>query len=161
MKNPFRLTIKKLALITTIFLLSISLSAQETKEDAYNKAKAEIEETFGTFPTLFKSYPKLALPGAWDNFKQLNSPEGNIPPKYRELIQLAVASQIPCKYCVYFHSSSAKSFGATEEEVKEAIAHGAATRHWSTVLQGNEIDFETFKLEFDEMMKFMSEKSKE
>lgn len=30
----------------------------------------------------------------------------------------------------------------------EAVAQAAFTRHWSTVLNGMQIDFETFKSEF-------------
>lgn len=79
----------------------------------------------------------------------------------RELLQLAVASQIPCSYCIYFHTEIAKVHGATKEEIKEAVAHGAETRHWSMIIQGAQIDFKDFKSEFDGMMKYMSEKSKE
>lgn len=151
--------IRSMIFIIPVFFISITLSAQDNND--YEEAKKEIQETFGTFPSMFKVFPKHALSGAWENFKQLSSPENKIPPKYRELIQLAVASQIPCDYCIYFHTASAKVFGATEEEIQEAIAHGATTRHWSMILQGNQIDFETFKTEFDAMMKFMSENSEE
>ena len=150
--------IKRVLFIIPFFLLSMTISAQET--EAYKKAKMEIQEQFGIFPSMFEAYPKHALAGAWENFKQLNSPTSKIPPKYRELLQLAVAAQIPCAYCIYFHTESAKAFGATDEEIKEAVAQGAATRQWSMILQGNEIDFEKFKTEFNSMMKFMSEKSK-
>ncbi|UQD56640.1 carboxymuconolactone decarboxylase family protein [Flavobacterium sp. K5-23] len=150
--------IKKVCLLITAFLISSTLFAQDNK--AYEKAKTEIQEQFGTFPSLFKVYPKHALAGAWENFKQLNGPTSKIPPKYRELIQLAVAAQIPCSYCIYFHTESAKAFGASQEEIQEAIAHGAATRQWSMILQGNETDLEAFKTEFDGMMKYMSEKAK-
>jgi len=142
-----------------VFLLCLTLSAQEVSD--YEKAKAEIVQTFGIFPTMFEVFPQHALPGAWDNFKQLQSPDNAIPPKYRELIQLAVAAQIPCDYCIYFHIASAKAFGASDDEIKEAIAHGATTRHWSMILQGNQVDLEEFKSEFDAMMKFMSENSQE
>ncbi|MNR00577.1 Carboxymuconolactone decarboxylase family protein [compost metagenome] len=151
-------TIKKVCLLITVFLISTTLFAQDN--NAYEKAKTEIQEQFGVFPTLFKVYPKHALAGAWENFKQLNSPTSKIPPKYRELLQLAVASQIPCAYCIYFHTASAKSFGATDEEIQEAVAQGAATRQWSTILQGNQTDLAAFKTEFDAMMKYMSAKSK-
>ena len=107
---------------------------------------------------MFGLYPQNALAGAWDNFKQLNSPESAILAKYRELLQLAVASQIPC---IYFHTALAQAFGATDAEIQEAIAHGAARRHWSMILQGNQIDFEEFKVEFDGMMKHMAEKAEE
>jgi AhpD family alkylhydroperoxidase len=42
-----------------------------------------------------------------------------LPTKVRELIGLAVAAQIPCQYCVYYHIKSAKAAGASEEEMRE------------------------------------------
>jgi AhpD family alkylhydroperoxidase len=75
------------------------------------------------------------------------------------LLQLAVAAQIPCHYCIYFHSASAKAFGATDAEIQEAIAQGAQTRFWSMILQGNQIDLDEFKGEFDEIMAHMAQKA--
>lgn len=149
---------KKMFLIFPFLIFSFTLSAQDT--DSYENTKKEIETEFGIFPTLFAVYPKEALTGAWENWKQLNGPNSTIPPKYKELLQLAVAAQIPCDYCVYFHTASAKAYGATDEEIKEAVAQGAQTRHWSMILQGNGVDLEEFKSEFDAMMKHMADKSK-
>lgn len=109
---------------------------------------------------MFDAFPKHALPGAWQLFKELKGPKSSIDPKNSELIQLAVAAQIPCIYCVYFHTASAQAYGATDEEIKEAVALGAETRHWSMIIQGAQIDYEDFKKEFDAMMKYMSEKAK-
>ena len=150
-------SIKKLIFIIPVLLIPITLSAQNS--EAYETAKKEIEQTFGTFLSMFDVIPVHALPGAWDNFKQLQSPENVIPPKYRELMQLAVAAQIPCEYCVYYHITVAKAFGASDEEIQEAVAHGAQTRQWSMVLQGNQIEFEDFKKEVDAALIYMSEKS--
>ena len=50
--------------------------------------------------------------------------------------------------------------GATDEEIKEAVAQAAMVRHWSTVIHGAQIDLEEFKKEFQGMMKYMGEKSK-
>ncbi len=150
--------VKRMILIIPFLFFSITLCAQDT--DNYEKTKKEIETQFGIFPTMFAVYPKDALTGAWENFKQLNGPKSMIPPKYRELLQLAVASQIPCDYCIYFHAASAKAFGATEEEIQEAVAQGAQTRHWSMILQGNQVEFEKIKTEFDAMMKHMAAKAK-
>ena len=146
-------------LVIPLVLMSITLSAQD--DTAYEKAKTEMEQTFGTFPSFFAAYPKHALPEAWELFKSLKGAKSSISSKNSELIQLAVASQIPCVYCVYFHRVSAKTFGATDEEIDEAIALGAETRHWSMIIQGSGISFEDFKAEFDQMMKYMSEKAKE
>ena len=157
MNNTIKNIVKRMIFIIPVLLISMSLSAQDNS--GYDKAKSEIEQQFGIMPEMFKAYPQYALAGAWENFKQLNGPDSKIPPKYRELIQLAVASQIPCEYCIFYHIASAKAFGATEEELKEAVAHGAQTRQWSMILKGNQVEFEVFKAEFAAMMKFMSEKA--
>jgi len=151
--------IRLMVFIIPLLLVTMTISAQDNS--AYEKAKSEIEQHFGTFPSMFELYPDFAMAGAWENYKQINSPDGKIPPKYRELIRLAVAAQIPCEYCTYFHIASAKSFGITDEEIQEAVAHGAQTRHWSMILKGNQVEFEDFKKEFDEILNYMSEKSKE
>ncbi len=159
MKNFIKTVIKKTIFIVALSVFTLTLSAQESSEQAFEKAKKEITETFGTFPSWFDAFPKYALPGAWQAFKELGKP-GSIDQKNRELIGLAVASQIPCTYCVYYHTVLAKALGATDEEIKEAIAQGANVRHWSTVIHGSQIELEEFKKEFQEVMKYMEEKSK-
>jgi AhpD family alkylhydroperoxidase len=151
--HPLRIAVVALAFM----FVGLSVSAQATATKSYADTKKEIESMFGFFPLIFKAFPMYALPGAWEAFKEIGGPEGKIPPKYRELLQLAVASQIPCIYCIYFHTESAKMYGATDEEIKEAIAQGASTRHWSIILQGNEVDYEAFKKEVQLMLKKMSE----
>ena len=147
---------KRLIFIISVLLIPTALSAQNS--DAYENAKKEITQQFGTFLSMFDAIPAHALPGAWDNFKQLQSPNNVIPPKYRELMQLSLASQIPCVYCVYYHTVVAQAHGATDEEIKEAIAQGAQTRQWSMILQGNQIEFEVFKAEVDAALKYGAEK---
>ena len=157
MKNFVRTFIKSTILIVAIAAFSMTLSAQDN--DAYETAKKEIEQTYGFFFSMFNVIPKDALPGIWENFKQMQSPDNAIPPKYRELLQLAVASQIPCDYCIYYHVTVAKALGATDEEIQEAVAQSAQTRHWSTIVQGNQTDLEAWKSEVDAALKYMSEQS--
>jgi AhpD family alkylhydroperoxidase len=64
------------------------------------------------------------------------------------LINIAVAAQIPGRYCVWLDTKMAKQAGATDEEVAEAVVQAGLTRHWSTVLNGLQIDLETFQAEF-------------
>ena len=155
MNHLIKTIIRRMIFVIPVLLISMTLSAQDN--DAYENAKNEIEQTFGSFLSMFEVFPKDALPRAWENFKQVQSPDNAIPAKYRELIQLAVASQIPCVYCVYYHVTVAKALGATEEEIKEAVAHGGQTRHWSMIIQGNQVDLEVFKNEVDAALKYMSE----
>lgn len=157
MNNTTKTIIKRMKLVIPALLIAVAISAQD--KQAYEEAKKEITETFGSFLTMFEVFPEHALAGAWETFKQMQSPENAISPKYRELIQLAVASQIPCVYCVYYHTVAAQAFGATDEEIKEAVAHGAQTRHWSMVLQGTQMEFEEFKAEMNAALKYMSEKA--
>jgi AhpD family alkylhydroperoxidase len=149
---------KGLILSFALIFANMVVAAQDNGD--YEGAKSEITTEFGMIPSHFAAYPKHALAGAWENYKQINSGNGVIDAKTRELIGLVVASQIPCVYCVYFHKGAAKANSATDEEIKEAIAIGAQTRHWSMIIQGSEIPFEEFKAESEKISNYMSEKSK-
>ncbi|MCV3210629.1 carboxymuconolactone decarboxylase family protein [Mesorhizobium sp. YC-39] len=142
-------TLTTAALIAaTVLFAASSAAAQQlpTAEETYK----EIEATIGTVPTHLKAYPKSAIAGAWAMTKGLDfGDEGNaLEPKVKSLINLAVAAQIPCRYCIWLETKMAKDRGATNEEVAEAVALAGYVRHWSTVLNGMQIDFETFKTEF-------------
>jgi AhpD family alkylhydroperoxidase len=134
--------------------------AQVDQEMENKKARAEMKETLGTVPMMIEEYPENLQAEAWEWFHATNSPDAAIPPKYAQLISLGVAAQIPCTYCVYAHTTMAKMFGATEAEIKEAIANAANTRHWSTVLNGADVSLVEFKAEWDGMLKHMKEHSK-
>ena len=109
----------------------------------------------------FKAFPEVGIAGAWAEFKsvQLN-PDTALDGKTKELIGLAVASQIPCEYCVYFHTAAAKANGATDEEIRETVAMAAIVRHWSTVLNGMQVDLPTFKQEVDTVLAHAAEMAK-
>lgn len=138
-----------------IFALAASwmiapVSVAEEPQSA-NDAYAEMQEMFGAVPSMMQVYPKSAVPAGWALIKQTDLNEDTaLSPKVRELMGLAVAAQIPCPYCIYYHTVAAKSFGATEEEIREAVHMSSLVRHWSTLLQGNEYDLEAFKAETDE-----------
>ena len=117
-------------------------------------AYQDIERTLGMVPTFLKAFPEEGVAAAWREMKsvQLN-PETALSGKTKELIGLAVASQIPCQYCIYFHTEAAKLNGATDQEIDEAVAMAAETRHWSTVLNGSLIDEAEFRKEVDRIVK--------
>jgi AhpD family alkylhydroperoxidase len=72
--------------------------------------------------------------------------------KEKELVGLAVASQIPCHYCVEAHTAFAKLGGATDQEIQEAVAMAALTRHWSTILNGSQIEQAAFQREIQKLI---------
>jgi AhpD family alkylhydroperoxidase len=103
-------------------------------------------------PNFYKNtYPEHALQAALEANQALMGKDANLDAKTRELIALGVAAQIPCAYCVYVHNKNAMAEGATEAEIREAVAIAAHVRHWSTVLNGMGYDLESFKAEVDKM----------
>jgi AhpD family alkylhydroperoxidase len=138
---------KRISLVLSLGLAAAaSLSSLSARAD--EATLRDIEKTFGIVPTFLKSYPSEALAGAWANMKALQM-DGKtaLPGKYKELIGVAVAAQIPCRYCVYFHGEAAKLGGATERELRESVALAAGTRKWSTVLNGLQVDLAQFRAE--------------
>lgn len=107
---------------------------------------ADIQQNFGGVPGFAKQVPKSAIPGLWQLTKELElSDKTALPPKTKALISLAVAAQIPCTYCVWADTKTAKQLGATDEEIGEAIAMAGLTRNWSTMFNGLQVDFDQFK----------------
>lgn len=140
----------------------ISLPGAVSAEDASAQATyKDIEQTLGSVPSFFKLFPEGGISGAWAEFKavQLN-PKTKLDGKTKELLGLAIAAQIPCHYCIYFHTAAAKLNGATEQEIRETVAMAAIVRHWSTVLNGMQVDFNGFKQETDAILKLAAEKAK-
>ena len=140
------------AAVTVMALASTPSWADEpmSAEDAY----AEMKEMFGGVPSLFQIYPKSAVGAGWALMKSTDLNENTaLSAKVRELIALGVAAQVPCQYCIYYHTKAAAAQGATEEEIREAVHMSSLVRHWSTVLQGNQYDLEAFKAETDAAFK--------
>lgn len=144
----FRLT-GCIALALAGALAGTAAQAQDGSAAAY----ADMQAKLGMVPTMFTVFPKAGIAAAWDEFKSIQlNPDTALDGKTKELIGLAVAAQIPCEYCIYFHTAAAKANGATEEEVAEAVAMAAMTRHWSTVLNGMQVDPATFRSETDAIL---------
>jgi len=94
---------------------------------------------------MFKSIPDSSLEAEWQLFKRVQLEEGPIPAKYRELIGLAIAGVIKCRYCAFYHTEVAKLFGATDEEIEDAVHFAKSTTGWSTYVNGLQLDFDQFK----------------
>lgn len=155
MRKSIKLTWSAIALGAAVMLLLTTPMAQESKPDAAKQAEAEMQEMLGTVPLMMETYPEHMRAAAWEWFKTTMSPDAAIPPKYSQLISLAVASQIPCAYCVYAHTTMAKAEGATDAEIMEAVAAAAETRHWSTVLNGADVPLDKFKSQWDGILKHL------
>jgi len=134
-------------LATGVMLLGLAGTAR-ADHAAAAEAKADIQKTFGFVPQFILKMPEPMLPGLWDELKALQlNPSTALPGRTKELIGLAVAAQIPCRYCIFAHTEFAKLDGASDAEVGEAVAMAAITRHWSTFLNGIQTDETRFRAE--------------
>jgi AhpD family alkylhydroperoxidase len=134
--------IRHLAVAALIAVAAPAFS--QTAEDAIK----DVQATLGTVPGFIKTYPKAALPGAWAQVKALEFADNTaIPSKYKALLSLAVSAQIPCHYCIWLDTSQARRAGASDAEIAEAVTLSGMSRHWSTIFNGMQIDFATFKKE--------------
>jgi AhpD family alkylhydroperoxidase len=97
------------------------------------------------------TFPQAAVEGAWQEFQAINDPDGALDAKTKELIALAVAAQVPCDYCVYYHTKAAEAHGANDAQIREALASAASVRKWSTVLNGAQYDRDAWQQQVDAM----------
>jgi AhpD family alkylhydroperoxidase len=144
---PSRSLLRSAAFAVAALALFVATPSR-ADDAAYEAAIKDIEQTLGGVPTFVKKLPKAALPGAWMEIKAMEfSGPTALDPKTKSLISLAVAAQIPCDYCIWMDTNGAKQAGATDEQIAEAVAVGALTRHWSTLFYGLQVDLAQFKQE--------------
>lgn len=119
-----------------------------------DEAYMDIEKTLGLVPNFFQAFPRESIAAAWSEFKALQlNPHTSLSGKQKELIGLAVAAQIPCEYCTYFHRNAAsKLYGASENEMNEAVSIAALSRHWSTIFHSPVNDQNMFRKDADQMI---------
>lgn len=117
-------------------------------------ALADITQTLGFAPDFLKRFPGVARAGAWREFKDLQmSSATSLSGKDKELIGLAVASQVPCQFCVVAHTEFARLNGASDAEIDEAIAMASLTRNMSTMLNGLQVDDGQFQRDIEHLVK--------
>lgn len=146
---------RKVFAVIAAFFLMVPFSA--SSDEALDAARSEMQQALGTVPPFIALLPEGTQAGAWEFMKgSSGNPNGQIPPKYRELIALGVAAQIPCAYCAYAHTAFARANGASDAEIQEAIAYGAEVRLWSTILNGSQYDLAKWKSEIDSILGYVA-----
>jgi AhpD family alkylhydroperoxidase len=127
---------------------------------ANSRPRAEVEKemknTVGLVPSFFKRIPDEFLDYEWELFKRLQLGKTLIPNKYKELMGVALHSETKCRYCTLFHTEAARLFGATENEIQEAVHYAKMSVGWSTYLNGIQQDYDEFKQELQRIGKFLS-----
>ena len=123
------------------------------------KINSEIKEALGQVPTFFQEMPEDALAGEWALFQRaVLRDDTSIPPKYKELIGVAVAAAMQCWYCSNFHTGVAGLHGASSDEIQEATLLAKFAAGWSTYFNGTLYDKDTFMKELSEIGAYLSDK---
>ena len=118
--------------------------------------RKELEQTFGFVPSFALTTTPIGLRAWWTGMRDFQlSDKTALNGKVKELIGLGVASQIPCHYCVLFHTEAARLNGATEQELQESIFMAALTRQGSTILNGAMLDTNTFDKELRDIVAYL------
>ena len=128
----------------------------EKSGNGTKQMQQEMTAHFGFVPDFYSTLPATALPDAWGAHRDFELAETAIPNKYKELIGLAVAAHIKCRYCIYFHSQAARANGASDEELKEACFMGGLTVQYSNTITGMRYDLEKFQREVDRAVNYMT-----
>ncbi|MCU1281572.1 MAG: alkylhydroperoxidase like protein, AhpD family [bacterium] len=128
----------------------------EKSGNGTKQIEQEMIAHFGFVPDFYQTLPATALPLAWGSHRDFELAETAIPNKYKELIGLAIAAHIKCRYCIYFHSQAARAQGAVDEELKEACFMGGLTVQYSNAITGMRYDFEKFQREVDRAVDYMT-----
>jgi len=130
--------------LAAVALSTGAAAAQDTRAEV----NAEVQSMFGGVPSFMGQIPDAAIVGLWRESKTLEfSGDTALDSKTKALISLAVSAQIPCQYCVWMDTNSARQAGATDQQIGEAIAIAGLTRNWSTIFNGLGLDFDKFKAE--------------
>jgi len=120
-----------------------------------NSALKEATQMLGGYaPEFIRTFPEPARAAAWRTFRDVQlSPSTALNGKQKELVGLAVAAQVPCRFCIIAHTEFAKLNGATDAEIKEAIGMASLTRELSTLVNGMQVDEAQFRRDVDRLVK--------
>lgn len=122
--------------------------------------RKEAEQAFGFVPSFLQTLPPNVIGLWWSGMRDYQlSDKTALDGKTKELIGLGVASQIPCHYCVIFHTEAARLNGATETEIQEAVFMASLTRQGSTILNGVQINEATFEKELHDIVTYVKKQA--
>lgn len=121
--------------------------------------RKELTDAFGFVPSFARTLPPAQARLWWNGMKDFQLSERTaLSGKVKELIGLGVAAQIPCHYCVLFHTEAARLNGATDQEIEEAVFMSSLTRMGSTVLNGVSMDPQVFDKELEDIVAYLKTK---
>ena len=100
----------------------VSMVSEEQADDKVKKVYEEIKKIFGLpfVPNLFKAMGNnpIYLEATWNQFKATMG-HGELTPREKELVALAVSATNNCEYCIYAHKAKLEAMGLSEKGLVE------------------------------------------
>ena len=122
------------------------------------EVEADIDQTLGLVPHFFSAIPDELLAPEWQIFKRMELGQTLIPNKYKELIGVGLHAETKCHYCTLFHTEAARLFGATDEEIQEAVHYAKTSLGWSAYINGMREDYDGFAAELAQIGQYLQSK---
>jgi AhpD family alkylhydroperoxidase len=122
------------------------------------EVEADIKQTLGLVPHFFSAIPDELLAPEWQIFKRMELGQTLIPNKYKKLIGVGLHAETKCHYCTLFHTEAAKLFGATDEEIQEAVHYAKTSLGWSAYINGMREDYDGFAAELAQIGQYLQSK---
>jgi len=117
----------------------VTLVSEEQAEDQVKEIYEDIKKTFGLpfVPNLFKAMGNNPdyLKTTWNQFKATMGP-GELTPREKELIALAVSTTNNCEYCIYAHNATLKGMGLSEKGLVEFMGVVGLYNNFNKFLDG-------------------------
>ena len=124
----------RLVLATCLFLFTATVFAEEVVREV---------KTANPFITLHPESQQAAAAAYYEAVEK-NVFNGAIPLKHAQLAAISASVAMKCVYCIPAHTAFARAAGATEEEIKTAVAIAADVALNSSMLYGSQFDMDTF-----------------
>lgn len=112
----------------------------------------EIEEYLGQVPSWMENLAEPAAEHSWGIVRDLELGETELSAREKALIGVGAAAAMQCPYCTNFHTEEAKMEDVAEAEITEAVNLASATRYFSTLLHGSQVDLDEFADETAEIV---------
>ena len=125
--------------ITLLLLFVSSLTFGQSQDNSYQELLKE-----SPFNSMYPEFMAEEAAEYFDEFNMLFSDASPIARKEARLVAVAVSAALRCEYCIAAQIESAKNEGATDDEIKAAIQIAGEIQRFSTLLYGNEFNWEKF-----------------
>lgn len=115
----------------------------------------DIRTSLGVVPEEVNEMSDEMLEHDWPIMKLIMLSEKRIPLKYKQLMGLAVASVLGNRRLSFFHRELAKHFGATDDEIREALNVARFNAGRSAFITGAGIELDTYRNEMKQIVQHL------